>query len=888
MSNLSFFATCPKGLESLLKDELNALGAEEVRETLAGVSFKGDFTAALKVCLWSRLASRVLMQLIKYRAHDDTELYLGAVGIAWENYFTPKQSIAVDFNGVSNAIRNTLYGAQRIKDAICDRLSKSLGARPNVEREHPDVRISCHLGGGEATVLIDLSGTALLKREFHRDTGMAPLKENLACAMLLRAGYRGGNFLDPMCGSGTLMIEAALLASDTAPGLKRQNWGFLKLKQFDETIWQSLKAEATVRSRRGIAALLERRVRFAGYDSSQNAVDLARSNLFRAGFEELSLVERRDLDSFGNPFADAAFAGAEPLTVVTNPPYGVRMGNFNELISVYGTLGAKLREHCAGATVGVISSSSELLSCLRLHATRSYKLYNGKLECQFKVYDINTTAAAQSDKEQGLLETESATDAVVSTPAHNSTDPKEALLNRLRHNLEQAQRFKLHIGTDACRIYDKDLPDYPAAVDCYGDYYLVYGYEGESEAQNRKQRLRALDIVAALLELTGVPGSQVILKSRGVKKGSEQYEKAAAQRGRRLVVREEPWSFYVNLEDYLDTGLFLDARLIRKYLSEHAPGKDFLNLFAYTCSASVCAAAGGAASTCSVDMSRTYLNWGRDNFTLNSLNPQEQRFVQADVLSWLKQPPQQRFDLVYVDPPTFSNSKRMSEDFDVRRDHAKLLGALTARLKDEAEVIFCTNRRGFSLSEELSGYGYECADISEDTLPDDFKRNAKIHHCYRLSYQRARQSTPAPKLSSGAVAPRWQKDLGTRPQPSSLSSSQSGRRSQRGPGPSGAKDSRPAKKRGLATGAGRVAEGTGRRGAPEGFKRGDFKQAAPGTGHKSFKDEGRARKETHRPQVYGPEGLKGPDTYKEPESFPNHSRRLRERGSEGSEGSGRH
>ncbi len=737
MSLTSFFVTCPKGIETLLYRELDGLNLSEVRETVAGVSFKGSFEDALKVCLWSRLASRVLMQLSEFDAPSDTELYMGAAGIAWENYFTPDETIAVDFSGVNEAIRNTQYGALRVKDAVCDRLQKVCSSRPDVDRDNPDVRIYCHLErGGTAYISLDLSGRALLRREISRTTGSAPLKENLAAAMLMRAGYDGGFLYDPMCGSGTLLIEAAAMATSTAPGLRRHSYGFFKLKQFDEALWQKLRDEATAKSERGIALFKERGIRIAGSDSDPLMVEDARENAKRAGFEGLIEVNEADATQMRNPFE----RGQRAL-VITNPPYGKRLGNENDLIALYSALGEGLKREFSGSRAAVISSSADLLSCLKLHADRVYKLYNGEIPCQLRVFEIKERAADDTvlEKNPGRI---------------------EDFKNRLSKNFTRLKKWAARIDTDAFRIYDADVPEFAAAVDYYAGHCVIQTYL-KKDLNPKVQKARELDMTAGVIEVTGIPGRDVVLKSREIQRGSSQYEKAPEESGEFFEVHEGDTRFLVNVRDYLDTGLFLDARLIRELIKKKAAGKRFLNLFCYTATASVAAASGGALSTTSVDMSRTYLQWGRRNLDLNGFDARENTLIQADVLSYLSTEQSEKFDFIYMDPPTFSNSKRMRQSFDVRRDHARLLGNLTNLLEDGGSVIFCTNSRSFKIDEEsLKGFGYEVLDISSDTLPEDFKRDSKIHSCFELSFKKEnRTSNPEPFVSG--PAPRWQKEIGS-------------------------------------------------------------------------------------------------------------------------------
>lgn len=752
MPRLSFFATCPKGLERLLFEELNSLKMQSVRETVAGVSFEGSFNDGLKACLWSRFASRILLELSEFQAPSDLELYMGAAGIPWEDYFTPAETIAVEFNGMTDEIRNTQYGALKIKDAVCDRLLKTSGARPNVDRENPDVRIYCHLERrGQATVALDLSGQALLKREYSRHTGAAPLKENLAAAMVVRSGYNGANMFDPMCGSGTLLIEAAAVATDTAPGLKRRSYGFFRLKQFDGEIWRQLLAEASERSKKGFEKFKAQGFEIIGYDRDPVMVEICNENVKRAGFDSIARAKLGDAVSLTNPFSSA-----EHITVVTNPPYGKRMGNFNELISLYTALGDGLKRCFKGARAAVISSSAELLSCLRLHADRVYHLFNGALECQLRVFDISKEEV-RSDKEE------------------NRALIAEDFVNRLKKNLTYMRKWAVNTGNEAYRIYDSDVPEFPAAVDCYGDYFVIQAYAPKKQENERVHRRRVLDMISAVVKVTGANGDHVILKSREIKHGTSQYEKADELHNRFMTVKEGELQFKVNLEDYLDTGLFLDARLIRDRIKKMASGKRFLNLFCYTGSVTVAAAKGQALSSLSVDMSRTYLEWARENLELNDIPSAQHRLLQADVLSWIAQEHSvdERFDLIYVDPPTFSNSKRMQGSFDVKRDQVALLSSLTRLMDDSGIVIFCNNCRNFKLETlVLQEYGYECEDISQATLPRDFKRNAKIHSCFILRFERSRM-TKEPERMSVAAAPKWQREVqGVRKAP--LSKTQEG------------------------------------------------------------------------------------------------------------------
>lgn len=762
-----FFATCPKGLESLLFNELNALQASSVKETVAGVSFSGDMNLAMRVCLYSRFASRILLVLNTFRCEDDSDLYMGAHGIGYENYFSSDKTIAVTFNGTNNSIRNTQYGALRVKDALCDRFVDSKLERPNVDKHNPEVHIVATLKKGEVSVSLDLSGSAQFWREYHRSTGKAPLKENLAAAMVTRAGYTGvDNFVDPMCGSGTLLLEAAAIATDTAAGLMRSDYGFKHLKDYDESAWSAILSEAQERSEAGKAKAKERGIKLYGFDADEYVIERAKENIANAGFEDFISVEHRPLDQLINPLTEV---NDLPCTVVTNPPYGERMGNFNELILLYTTLGHKLKTCFAGGKAAVISTSTELLSCLRLSVDKSYRLFNGALECQLRTFKLDRAQIALESGQFDNLDQNAINQGGANAYAEMNAQAEVAVdfSNRLTKNLKNLSKWADKEKITAYRVYDADLPDYNAAIDRYNQYYVIQEYQAPATIKEFVAQKRLLDMIAATIKVTGAAGDNVIVKSREKQKGDSQYEKSEDAVGHFMDVYEADIAFRVNLRDYLDTGLFLDARPIRRLIRKEAQGKSFLNLFAYTCTASVAAAMGGATRTVSVDMSRTYLDWGRENFILNDMDvnysgtsaSEQNHFVQADCLAYLSQDQGSTYDLIYIDPPTFSNSKRMEKSFDVQRDHLLMLGNLTRHLNDGGKVIFCTNKRNFKLHDGLEEYGFTVRNITKETFDPDFKRDMQLHTCFELTYNKASQSKEAEALVSNTMRPRWSRDL---------------------------------------------------------------------------------------------------------------------------------
>jgi 23S rRNA (guanine2445-N2)-methyltransferase / 23S rRNA (guanine2069-N7)-methyltransferase len=504
-----------------------------------------------------------------------------------------------------------------------------------------------------------------------------------------------------MCGSGTLLIEAALIACDRAPGLLRKHWGFTAWSQFNAALWQEVKTEAQNRARTGTAAT---QARFFGYDNNGRVLEWAQANARRAGVFELFTFGQQDLLKLTNP-VDPAVHG----TVLSNPPYGERLESEPALIALHSQLGRLMKQHFGGWNLSLFSASPELLSCLQLRADRQFKAKNGPLDCVQKNYKL----AVNSHESAGQI--------------------AEDYANRLRKNVKKLEKWARQEGIDCYRIYDADLPDYNVAVDRYGDWVIIQEYAPPKTIDPDKARQRLFDVISATLSVLQLPADRLIMKTRERQKGKAQYQKLS-EKGDYFEVKEFNARFWVNLTDYLDTGLFLDHRIARKMLGQMSQGKDFLNLFAYTGTASVHAGLGGARSTTTVDMSRTYLEWAERNLRLNGLTGRQHRLMQADCLSWLNES-DENFDLIFIDPPTFSNSKRMEESFDVQRDHMMLMRNLKRLLRRGGTIMFSNNKRGFKMDMDgLKSLGLQAQDITQKTQSQDFARNRQIHNCWLITH----------------------------------------------------------------------------------------------------------------------------------------------------------
>ncbi|GAA5217801.1 bifunctional 23S rRNA (guanine(2069)-N(7))-methyltransferase RlmK/23S rRNA (guanine(2445)-N(2))-methyltransferase RlmL [Corallincola platygyrae] len=697
---LELFITAPLGMEDLAAKEAEQLGAFETKLARAGVQVKGDINFVYQFCLYSRVASRLLLSLGSYDVKSADAVYNAAKQIDWQKHMRANGTIAVQFDGTNNWMRNTQFGAQTVKDAVVDFCRENELPRPSVDKAYPDLRIHAYLNRDQISLSIDLSGP-LHQRGYRDKAGAAPMRESLAAAILYRAGYDSHSeqpLVDPMCGSGTLVIEAAMMAADIAPGLLTDSFPFQRWPQADETLWFEARDAAEQRAKLGRS---QTKKRFFGKDLDYGMVALAKENANTAGVGHLVEFSQGDVSELDNRY------GAQGL-LVSNPPYGERLGTIAEVLAIHYYLGRQLKQHFGEWRAAIYNIDDSMLNQLRMRADKRYTLYNGQLKGTLATYQIK----------QG--------------------EPKplaEDFINRVKKNIKRLNKWIKTADTDCYRIYDRDLPEYNLAIDKYGDWLVVQEFAAPKSIDEQKARNRLNDALVALTELPDVDSRQIALKTRQRQKGQQQYQRQQ-QANVWFRVNEGQCRFWVNPLDYLDTGLFLDHRTVRTELGAMAEGKRILNLFCYTATATCHAAKGGAESSVSVDMSRTYLDWAARNIELNGLDPKRHVLVKADCMKWLAST-HDKFDLIFIDPPSFSNSKRMEGHFDVQRDHVELLAYARELLEPGGTIVFSNNLRGFKLDEEkLAKYDLEIEDVTQASLPEDFKRNQKIHHCYLLDCKR--------------------------------------------------------------------------------------------------------------------------------------------------------
>lgn len=727
-----FFATSPLGIEDLLAHELTELGAQDCRATRLGVFFNAPLSIGMAACLHSRVANRVLLPLLRFACEDAQVLYERLYAFAWHEHLDARrQTFAIRAHvgpHMAPSLRHSHFISLKAKDAIVDALRDRVGMRPNVDLENPDLVFDIYLADNTAQVSLDLSGQSLHRRGYRSATGQAPLKENLAAAILLRSRWpqnalKSAHFVDPMCGSGTLVIEAACMAAQVAPGLLRSRFGFEAWPHVDIREWHDMRQQAIDARTQGLLHWQKHRPCLRGYDIDPHMIALSKNHAMRCGVE--TIVQFQQQDTLKARPKDVGAYGS----LVVNPPYGERLASRAQMLPFYTQLGLYLK-HYPGWNAHVLLGDPELGHHLGMRAHQKHRVLNGDLVCALLHFDVRAQPASPA------LPTKTSdpkpVHAAETTAPLASVDT--ALVNRLLKNHRRLKRWLQRDNIRCYRIYDADLPEYAVAIDIYHDRAHIQEYAPPVAIDSVKRQQRLRSVFAALASaMPELDPQHFYLKVRQKQRGTEQYRQQDTQHAF-WQIEEADCRYWVNLSDYLDTGLFLDHRPMRQILRQHAENSDFLNLFGYTASASVAAAKGGARSTTTVDMSRTYLNWAEENFKLNGLDMTRHHFVQMDCLQYLENP-SHHFDLIFVDPPTFSNSKRMQQIFDVQRDHVALLQAARRCLKPGGRLLFSTNAKRFVLDHKAlqdAEHPHAPVDITRDTLPPDFARQPPIHQAWLI------------------------------------------------------------------------------------------------------------------------------------------------------------
>lgn len=716
-SPLLFTATCAAGLEPLVEEEVRSFGGREVTVNAGAVSWQGHMGSAYRACLWSRFASRILYQLAAFDVPDTDILYERVGKILWDEHFDHKKTFAVYTTLVDAKISHSQYASLRVKDAIVDQFRKRFGKRPNIDTFSPDIRLNLHVNGVKATLSLDLSGDSLHMRGYRGRAGEAPLKETLAAGIVAYSGFvdqidQDAYLLDPMCGSGTLLIEAALMLGKSAPGLLRKKFGFQAWNKHDHRLWERLIEEALEQEEHDTAKL----PRIIGYDADPRVVAAARENVIAAGLRDVITIKQRQL-------ADLHCPGNKGF-IITNPPYGDRLSEKLAVKYLYRFFGERLRSEFPDWKLAFFTGNPDLADGMQVTWSNRQKLYNGPIKCslltgQYEFWERPEPARYQLSEE------------LAESPAPDFT-------NRLRKNCLSLFPWAEKENVYCFRIYDRDIPEYNLVIDLYEQWVHVQEFAAPASVSEEIAAERFAHALQAIRDLLNVPHSRIFIKKRKKQKGHQQYQKKQAERQGKdkkeilHQVQEGACRFLVNFTDYLDTGLFLDHRQTRNLIREMAQGKTFLNLFGYTGSATVFAAHGGATATTTVDTSEKYLNRLMANLSLNGLGGPMHQVIEADCMEWLRRE-KSRYGLIFVDPPTFSNARHKDRTFDVQTDHEVLLELAMERLSRSGTLIFSTNFRKFSLSPALEER-YSVEEITDQTLPPDFPGSPPAHRCWLFTH----------------------------------------------------------------------------------------------------------------------------------------------------------
>ena len=751
-AELSFnlIITCADGLEAPLQTELTSFGIVSDIKSTGRLAVTGTLRDLYTICLWSRVASRVLM-LIKRKninaEYDVAEqLYGLAKSVDWTQQFSLEQTFAIRLSVDKRVAVSQQFAMLRIKDAIADTFNEVYDSRPNVDSKNPDFSVFATVNDKQAELYLDLSGTSLHRRGYRVAMTEAPLKENLAAALLYSAGWHKKNeqgdapfynaLIDPMCGSGTFIIEALLMHCDYAVGIDKaaNQFGFYEWQHHDDVLWKQMIDDAQMRFREALEIINEQPDTLPlilGFDADSGAILATEKNLIAAGLQDLLPLldlETRALDRLSSILKPLADDGrlSNPL-IITNPPYGERLGDEEMIKPLYQAIGLILQDSFAGSDInpmlGILAANVEQVDILPIKEPKTLRCHNGAITVYFRYGTLiaGQTGNLVSRFEKREIEVEEGQD----------------FINRLQKNLAKLKKLAKKDTVSNLRVYNADLPDFKVAVDLYGDYVHVQEYAPPKTIPPETAKKRFNLALMGIREVFGINREQIFIKTRARQSGNDQYSKQGntEKRGKFYVAREDGAYFYVNFTDYLDTGLFIDHRNMRARIKDNSRNKSVLNLFAYTCTASVHAALAGAKKVTSVDLSQNYLDWGKQNFALNGLNVSgnKYQFVAADIFEWIKDNTEQ-FDIIFIDPPTFSNSKKFQGTFDVQRDHSAIINRAMNRLTADGILYFSNNFTRFELDEQLTER-YDVVDITQKTIGFDFDVKKPIHQSFEIRHR---------------------------------------------------------------------------------------------------------------------------------------------------------
>ncbi len=731
--NLRLIAACAFGLEALVKRELIALGYQPHVVQPGRVAFEGDWRDVCRANIHLRVADRVLIEVHTFDAPDFEALFETIKAHDYSRFIPVDAKFPVTGKTRLSQLTSLPAVQRSTKRAVVESM-KHFHSTEELPETGETYKIEVALLKDVATITIDTTGSSLHKRGYRTLAGPAPIKETLAAAMVDLSVWKPNRpLLDPFCGTGTIPIEAALAGLKIAPGINR-DFASTRWAQIDRKIWNDAVTEALDLQDN------DTRLEIEGFDVDAESLEMARYHAKLAGVEDKIVFEQR---AFEDTISDREYG-----CVITNPPYGERLQGeqLSELRSLYQQFPAVVQQ-LPTWSLFVITSMLDFEKIVQKKATRRRKLFNGRLECTYFQY-LGPRPPRPEDAQRVVQELPLGNgESEVETPGKPTAaaapvfaglqakdhEQAEIFSRRLTKRARHLRRWPTRRGITCYRIYERDVPEIPLVVDRYDDALHITEYERphERDLARHSAWLELMKETAA--ETLEVPIEKVHLKSRHKRSKGDQYEKVADMQHTKQVT-ENGLKFWINLSDYVDTGLFLDHRVTRQMVREQSQGKSVLNLFAYTGSFTVYAAAGGAASTTTVDLSKNYLQWAQRNLELNSLYSPVHEYIARDCVEFVNEAVgngKRKYDIVIIDPPTYSNSKRLDDDWNVQTGHADLLNATGRLLNEDGVIYFSTNFRKFKLHhDQLPGFSIQ--EISKQTVPEDF-RNRRIHRCWKLT-----------------------------------------------------------------------------------------------------------------------------------------------------------
>ncbi|NIZ47228.1 bifunctional 23S rRNA (guanine(2069)-N(7))-methyltransferase RlmK/23S rRNA (guanine(2445)-N(2))-methyltransferase RlmL [Entomospira nematocerorum] len=710
-----YYATCQLFFEDILEQELRFLGITDVDRSVGGVFFYGEERDLYHVLIHARTIASLRLVLLQGDIEDPQDLYKQSLSIAWIDHFSSDDILACRVSSSGRNIAPENFLMLVMKDGIVDSFRKIGRPRPNINTDNASHLVHLDVHDNKTIISLELEHE-LFKRgyreslqEKNQDLAQvqlikkkkthahpAPLKEHLSASLLYRAQWHelmqdtDTVFYDPMCGSGTLVAEAFMMAQHMSPHWLRTTWRIKKWKGFNQRlfdeVWQHMKSRA-------IESLKENTIEFWASDINQHAIAMTRLAFINLGcLDSIRLMNQDFFDSKGSP---------KKGLILSNPPYGERMGTRDEANRLYARIGKHVKEYYQGWNVALLAPDSDMLRCLDIRAKHMNTFFNGAKRALFLRFFVESREEKRFEWSPLALEVK---DVVAKQFIHYQAIAEEAY------------------QTNAFRFYNNDHSSYQAICEYFNGAVVVQEFarrlHRDGGEKDTEPVLKTVEFLRIIQEVTNLTKIDIYHKVRKPASSRNQYEKYEELDVVQREVHEGDTKFLVNFSSYIDVGLYLDHRYLRRMIAAEVRDKSFLNLFCYTASVSLVAALAGASSTVSVDISKTYLEQARQNFKHNGIDTTQDRkhvFIRNDVKRYVSRI-RDNFDIVYVDPPTFSNGTGR-DAFDVQREHAKLIFDIMEYVNVGGKMYFSTHYRRFKLDNSILRQFevVDLSDISHDT-----------------------------------------------------------------------------------------------------------------------------------------------------------------------------